>query len=445
MRVSTAAEVAALTDMADVQGNGLEADASAQEDASEANLAAISAAQLATYNGIQVDELVALQDTREAAEALAMSKADEFKKNIIYAVHVLKYANSYGYSHYVPKGPNGLTGIDELDVEAYGDIDPAGLYKGHGYGYAQELSTPEGLHDPVLEENEGDDEHATHLEDLLADSKQGFVDMVQACRDDFQAIVDQAKSDSADRKAGVDQVMWDEGEAARVVQQDLTDAAREELSNSNAAKNAAFVDSTQATLDAFNAEVDATIEKINEWFDDRIAWVGTIDDEYVKAHLISDLEDARASAVADLEARPVSAQEVMDNMRAALMANTDAIFDDLVASTDADLADLAAFTAALKADTDAAGQAIMDQFASDADAEAAAKNAAMDDLEVKWAFFLKQEFNYEPYEERTYAGFNHEQDYSNFPYFDYTELNFDAALESYGIPEDNSGYEYSLY
>merc|ERR1711934_241829 len=336
-----------------------------------------------------------------------------------------------GYSHYVPKGPNGLTGIGELDVESYGDLEPAGLYKGHGYGYAQELSTPEGLHDPVIELNEGDDEHAYHLEELLADSKQGFVDMVQACRDDFQAIVDQAKCD--------------EGEAARVVQQDLTDASRAELSSSNDAKNAAFVASTQATLDAFNAEVAATIEKINGWFDDRIAWVGTIDDEYVRAHLINDLEDARASAIADLEARPVAAQEVMDSMRAALLANTDAIYDALVVSTDADLAELAAFTAALKADTDAAGQAIMDQFAADADYEAAHKNAAMDDLETKWAIFLKKEFNYAPYEERTYAGFNHEQDYSDFPYFDYTELNFDSALENYGIPEDNSGYEYSLF
>jgi hypothetical protein len=150
-----------------------------------------------------------------AAEAMALSKAEQFKKDIIYAAHVLRYANSYDYSHYVPKGPNGLTGIDELDRASYGDLDPAGVF-GHGFGYAQ-TSEVEGdavLHDLIITDNEVDDEHAEHLLELMENAAQGFKDMVQACRDDFQAIVDEAKAESADKKAELDEVILNAGALA---------------------------------------------------------------------------------------------------------------------------------------------------------------------------------------------------------------------------------------
>jgi hypothetical protein len=69
----------------------------------------------------------------------------------------------------------------------------------------------------------------------------------------------------------------------------------------------------------------------------------------------------------------------------------------------------------------------------------------MDDLETKWAFFLKYTFGYEIGDEHTYVGYVAGQDYSDFPYFDYTELNFASALEAYGIVGDDSGYNYSLH
>lgn len=125
---------------------------------------------LDAYDQTQVEELEALKDARAAAEELALTKAEQFKKDIIYASHVLRYGNSYGYSHFVPKGPNGLTGVDELDRLTYGDLEPAGLLYGHGYGYAQTMSDPDLLHDQVITENEVDDHHHDKLEQMLADA-----------------------------------------------------------------------------------------------------------------------------------------------------------------------------------------------------------------------------------------------------------------------------------
>lgn len=131
--------------------------------ASEASLAGLSGQLLAAYAATQDDELIALQETRVAAEAAALSRADELKKEIIYATHVLQYATN-NKPHYAPAQPNGLTGVDELDVRAsleypdfeheHGDdyVDAHGFgyegygthggytdapYGGHGYGYAQ--------------------------------------------------------------------------------------------------------------------------------------------------------------------------------------------------------------------------------------------------------------------------------------------------------------------
>jgi hypothetical protein len=399
---------------------------------------------LDAYDQTQVEELEALKDARAAAEELALTKAEQFKKDIIYASHVLRYGNSYGYSHFVPKGPNGLTGVDELDRLTYGDLEPAGLLYGHGYGYAQTQSDPDKLHEQVFTENEVDDAHADHLLQALADARQGFADMVQACRDDFQAMVDQAKDDSADRKANVDSAVGAAADSAAGLQDDLAASTQQTLADDNDARYNGFVDSTQATLDAFNAEVDATIEKVNGWFNKRIEWVeNTIDDEYAVHHIVHELEEVVASAIEELEARKDRAQMVMDDMRAALLANLDVTEADLKSVADAEVATLADFIVNLLAETDANGQAIMDQFAADADAEAASKNAAMDDLELKWAYFLKQTFDYEVSGD-SLVGYVESQDYSDFPYFDYTELNFESALEGYGIEGDDL-YTYTLH
>ena len=86
-------------------------------------------------------------------------------------------------------------------------------------------------------------------------------------------------------------------------QEDLAASSKAALAASNEARNANFLATTQATLDAFNAEVDALIEKIDGWFADRIEWVNKLYDDYLKDHLIADLEKKRDEAFAELEAR----------------------------------------------------------------------------------------------------------------------------------------------
>lgn len=94
-----------------------------------------AAAILEAYEKHQVEELAALQDNRAATEAAANAAANQAKLDVIYSMHVLRYAGgrdlgSFGFgsgaSSYYGKG-NHLTGIDELD-----------LYReSNSYGYAQ--------------------------------------------------------------------------------------------------------------------------------------------------------------------------------------------------------------------------------------------------------------------------------------------------------------------
>jgi hypothetical protein len=348
MVIDTTAQVASITDAADVQGGHLETDNVVQREISEDFLANRAAELLDNYQVTQDLELEVLKDTRDAAEQLALVKAEEFKKQIIYAAHVLRYANSYGYNHFVPKGPNGLTGVDELDRLTYGDLEPAGLLYGHGYGYAQTMSDPDLLHEEVITENEVDDHHHDKLEQMLADARQGFADMIQACRDDFQAMVDTDKQESDDRKAEVDEILGNAVDAAAQDQLNLGNDTVNTLTEENLTRNLQFFLDTESVLNEFNSDVDDTIEKVNTWFNERIATVETtIDDEYAVHHIVHELEEVRDAAVAELEDRKVSAQEVMDSMRDALLANTDAILADLVDVVAAEQATLSASSLAL--------------------------------------------------------------------------------------------------
>ena len=79
---------------------------------------------LEQYSETQDEEASLLADARAAAEAIATSEAERLKKEIIYAMHVIRYAGGkdkgqfgfgLGASGFYGKG-NGLTGIDELDL-----------------------------------------------------------------------------------------------------------------------------------------------------------------------------------------------------------------------------------------------------------------------------------------------------------------------------------------
>ena len=69
---------------------------------------------------------------------------------------------------------------------------------------------------------------------MLADAVQGFADMVQACRDDFQAIVDEAEDESDARKAAVDETLGDAVDAQAQLQLDLGLSTEQTLSDDNA-------------------------------------------------------------------------------------------------------------------------------------------------------------------------------------------------------------------
>jgi hypothetical protein len=55
--------------------------------------------------------------------------------------------------------------------------------------------------------------------------------------------------------------------------------------------------------------------------------------------------------------------------------------------------------------TSVAGDAAVGGFTDSANAEADAKNAAMDVIQDKWEEFLKHNFNHEPYTAETYLGY----------------------------------------
>jgi hypothetical protein len=134
-------------------------------------------------------------------------------------------------------------------------------------------------------------------------------------------------------------------------------------------------------------------------------------------------------AIAKLEERRAAAPEVMDNME--MMVDITETFTGLCDDVATDLEALRSFGEQLATETSAAGVNAIDEFGVDADAEAEAKNTAMDELHDKWAFFLKHNFAFEPYEVEAYLGYVQGQDYSGFPYFEYSRLNFSTELSKY--------------
>ena len=135
----------------------------------ETALSALARQLLDAYQLTQDSELSILVDLRAAAEAAALSRAEELKKIIVYSAHVLKYATKQ-----IIGPPNGLTGIDELDVRTYDNSDH----------YKFELAQLDKSGYSLLKDTHGD-EHDQKLKEALEQAKQDFDDMVLACREDF--------------------------------------------------------------------------------------------------------------------------------------------------------------------------------------------------------------------------------------------------------------------
>ena len=159
------------------------------DDESRKNLSRMAEDLLEQFSEITDEEIALLGDARDAAQAAADSESERLRKEIIYSMHVIRYAGGkdkgqfgfgLGASGFHGKG-NGLTGIDELDL----------WRTSNGQGYAQVSSVDHD--DPEHANNSvnvaGNEDLNEKVIQMLEDAKAGFDDMVQGCRDDFAAVV----------------------------------------------------------------------------------------------------------------------------------------------------------------------------------------------------------------------------------------------------------------
>ena len=357
------------------------------------------------YGDAQATALADLQASRAAAEEEMRSRALGLKKDIIYALHVIRYAGGkdlgafgfgQGASSFHGKG-NSLTGIDELDLWRA----PTRL------GYAQVSDS----HKKISINK--DDEHHTKLQDMLADARAGFDAMVQACRDDFAAHVAAEQADSTGRMDAVNAEMTEltTGAAAALAQLSADSAAA--FAASNGERLAALGAQTDAAVTGFVAVVDDQLGRVEGWFNDKLAWVERLYDSAYKTHIINELTAKRDNSVESLTKRR---QRAIDEGAAAMQRLTDALdaMESRLAGYIANqAAAFAGFVKGLLADTAASGAAINDQYTADSNAELAAKNATADEVTKNWAFWLKYLYGYAGYETSLYLGYDDTVDYSD--------------------------------
>ena len=358
---------------------------------------------LELFGDIQDAELGVLQSSREAAEEEMRSKALGLKKDIIYAMHVIRYAGGkdlgafgfgQGASSFHGKG-NSLTGIDELD-----------LWRApNRLGYAQ-------VSDVKQISINKDDHHHVKLQEMLADAKVGFDAMIQECRDDFAALVETEKAEATGRMdAGRAELVELTGNAAATLAQTSADAAAA-LDASNAERQATLEAQTSKASAGFVAVVDEQLERTTGWFNDKLEWVEKLYDSAYKTHIVNELQAKIDNTVESLNKRR---QQALDEAAAANQRLADAQAAeaaDLAAFSAAEAAAGAAFVEALLASTAARAAEINAQYAADADAELVAKNATADDVVRDWAFWLKYLYGYQGYETSLYLSYDDTVDYS---------------------------------
>jgi hypothetical protein len=296
-----------------------------------------------------------LVDQRIAVAAEANARADELRKEILYAVHVLRYAGGKGLhtvNHQLASKPTQLTGVDELDllhipeganfVDDHGNdphiggptdygfpddlssdheeeehhggyghgltgIDALDLYSfnmdkysSHVHGYAQVMDVSQ--HAEYRDTHAPLDDHALKLKMDIDDAKNRFNDMIQAARDEYRENVDEAKetiADLFDTTNNVERVPAGEAGAAELAE--LCEAAHEELAAGNDERSHAFSEAAEAHLVPVLEQIQHQIDNVTEWFGERLAWVEAIDDDYYREHLSHELEAKRDHALADLQ------------------------------------------------------------------------------------------------------------------------------------------------
>ena len=217
---------------------------------------------LEDYAGYNADLLAQLQEQRAIDEAAAGTRAEEERLNIIYAMHVLRYAGgrdsgSFGFGNYASsyygKG-NSLTGIDTLDNYR--------LPSTYGYAQVGEVGAP------ILKLND-DGENRDRQEASLKDAQSGFDAMVQACRDSFggRTADEQAAADAARQQVDAD-LAAAAGTDEAALAQAIADAEAA-FADANNARQAELQAASVAAVAASQADLDEAKTRASAWFADQ--------------------------------------------------------------------------------------------------------------------------------------------------------------------------------
>jgi len=349
--------------------------------------------------------LADLQGNRAAEEAGADSAAEELRRQIIYAMHVIRYAGgrdsgSFGFgnagSSFYGKG-NSLTGIPLLDDGRQPNA--------HGYAQVADVGAP------ILKLND-DPENRSRQEESLAEAKAGFDEMVAACRERFgeRTAADQALSLEF-MNGALASLQYNTDSAEEALMATIADAEAA-LAEADAARKDSLATDAAARVAAMTAAVDAQKDLVNAWFADQIEWAEKLYDSHYKENILETLAARQEATLAALDDRIAASQAAADAANDALWYALGALEEDFAAGNAAKLAATQDFNDALNADTNDTAEEMRSVFNDNADAENAAKNAAMDQLTKDWAYFLKYLFGYSGYDSSYYNGYDDTVDYS---------------------------------
>jgi hypothetical protein len=388
---------------------------------------------LEAYAESQSVALEMLQDFREAEQASASSEAARLQKQIIYAMHIIRYAGgrdsgTYGFgnagSSYYGKG-NSLTGIAALDDYR--------LPNAHGYAQVAEVGAP------ILKLN-NDAENRTRQEEALVGACEEFDAMVQACSDRMHArVADEKAASDAARQAVDDEMAYATSSAEGALAATIADS-EDALAAANDDRQAWLAGLAQDRVDAMRAAVAADKAQVAAWMDDQAEWAAKLYDSYYKEHLLQTLQSKRDETNAALDARVATSEAQAAAANAELQDNLDAQEAAFADFNAAQAAHMAQFNADLRAATAAAGAATNDAFAAAADGEDDAKNAFLDQMRQDWAYWLKYLWGYSGYDTALYADYDDTADYSHGGSGAYTDVGYQGHNgQSSGI-QDGFGY-----
>jgi hypothetical protein len=259
-------------------------------EASTTALGRMSQDEIIAFDALMDAELGLLQDARAQMEAQVANDVEAIRKNVIYAMHVLRYAGGYdveqtgfgkGASSFHSTG-NYLTGVSELD-----DFRLPNLA-----GYAQ-----------VQDKENGDDVHDDTLEAMLLDSCTQFDAVIADARAAFHARVATDQTDAgAAATAAIERVRA----AGAQMSADLAALiAHEEgaMAANNDARKAALQAIVDGQVDICRGINDTNIGKVDSWIGDRLEWADRMMDSYLKKHLIKELHATHARVTGELQAR----------------------------------------------------------------------------------------------------------------------------------------------